>query len=297
MNRGKEMQISGINTAYNISLPAYRSKNMKVVPFDKTVSFSSRSNKRNVVKQQLQNSVPYIAALGVLLSGLFGIATRIEDKKESTVTDFNNTSIVEKHEEEEIVSALDILSNNSEIKTEYDKIIQALDTYSEQLGEDALPLIKERVALLGDGKVDVMDVLKILWIESNGRIYDDDGELLKSVSGAYGAFQITKDTADYLNYYFGLEGSENELDVKNPYKNLDACIYNLRFLHDKRSSDMENGEYLPTGDNIKTAVAWSYHDGAWATKITNYGQDYIEKYEKLSQLDEYPQVVDFILNS
>lgn len=191
-----------------------------------------------------------------------------------------------------------ILENNPEVKEQYDKIMQALDTFSAQLGQDALPLIKDRVEKLGNGRVEVIDVLKILFIESTGRIYESDGSgnILKSNSDAYGAFQITKDTQDYLNYYYNLEGTPDELDIMDPYDNLDGCIYNLRFLNAQRSKDLENGVSLPTGDNLKSAVAWGYHDGAWAQYITDFGADYIEKFETLSILDEYPEVVDYIIN-
>ena len=36
---------------------------------------------------------------------------------------------------------------------------------------------------------------------------------------------LAKDTEDFINNYF-----KTDLDVKNPYDNLDACIYNLRFI-------------------------------------------------------------------
>ena len=295
------MKISNINNIYKYNQQVDCSNYRQLLPVNQQLSFSARSNREIglKIKQQLQKPLSYIAVLGIIFGAISGLTAKIEEKKANEITGVHNNSIVEQFNEEKIETAIDILNSNPELKEEYDKIMQAINTFSEQLGEDAISLIKERVDLLGNGQVDVMDVLKILWIESNGRIYDlnNPNQILKSSSGAYGAFQITEDTQDYLNYYFGLEGTPNELDIKNPYDNLDACIYNLRFLQDKRNEDLQNGMDLPTGNDIKTAVAWSYHDGAWATKITNYGQDYIEKYENLCKIDEYPQVVDFILNA
>lgn len=256
-----------------------------------TVSFSaSYAQKRNS-----QRIAALLGAMFITITGSVSIATRLDNRGNSTpsysLTEPETEKEIEEKEPKEI-SAKEILTTEPEVKKQYDKIIDALDSYSKHLGEPALPIIIEKVNEIGNNKVEVIDVLKTLWIESNGRIYDDSGEILKSGADAYGAFQVTKDTQDYLNNYFKVN-----LDVENPYDNLDACIYNLRFLHEKRSKDMEEGKQLPTGDNLKKAIAWSYHDGAWATKISYYGQDYINKYTELSLIDQYPQVIEYIINS
>ena len=192
-----------------------------------------------------------------------------------------------------INSANKALSENPQLKDASDKINDALDTFSIQMGEDGLSLIKERINLLGDGEIDVIDVLKILWIESRGKVYDDEGDYLVSYTGeAFGPFQLTPDTVDYLNNYYGLE---EPLDVMNPYDNLDACILNLKFLKDKKLADSAEAP-LPTGENIMDAVFWCYHDGAWADDITKQGEDYLAKYRDLSIVDSYPEVVEYITN-
>lgn len=205
----------------------------------------------------------------------------------------SEASVVEAKEEEinihdEVVS---LLENNPDLKSAYDKITSSIETFSNELGEDGLSLIKERVNALGGGEISAIDVLKILWIESNGNVYDDNGNYLESYTGeAYGPFQLTPDTVDYINGYFDLE---EPLDVMNPYDNLDACILNLRFLKDKKQADSENST-LPTGENIMDAVFWCYHDGAWANNITKQGEDYLAKYRDLSVVDSYPEVVEYI---
>lgn len=200
-----------------------------------------------------------------------------------------------KNKQEEIS---EIFESHPEVKEQYDKINDALSRYSEQLGEDALPLIKERVQLLGNGRVKPIDVLKILWIESKGFIYDEDDptKLLESDCGALGAFQLTDDAQDFLNRYFDLSETKDELDIRNPYDNLDACIYNLRFINSKRESDVEEGVKFPDNISLDEAVAWSYHDGPWAEDFSYYGELYVDSYRELSKLDDYPEVIDFILD-
>lgn len=188
-----------------------------------------------------------------------------------------------------------IFAENPKVEEQYNKIVESLETFSDHLGEDGLEVIKTSVEKYGDGKVDTIDILKLLFIESNGRIYNKNGNILKSGSGAYGALQITKPTEEYINEYYGLTG-ENKLNVKDPYDNVDACVLLWRFLLEKRGGEIERGKWLPTGDNVKLAAAWSYHDGAWAESTTSYGRDYIQKFDKLSLIDEYPIVVDYILN-
>lgn len=188
-----------------------------------------------------------------------------------------------------------IFAENPKVEEQYNKIIESLETFSEHLGEDGLEVIKASVEKYGDGKVEAIDILKLLFIESNGRIYNKNGNILKSGSGAYGALQITKPTEDYINEYYSLTG-EDKLDVKNPYDNVDACVLLWRFLLEKRGGEIERGKWLPTGDDVKLAAAWSYHDGAWATNTTSHGRDYIQKFTALSLVDAYPTVVDYILN-
>jgi hypothetical protein len=262
----------------------------------------------------------FLTALGISAATITGAnAVRINDLKEN---EFGVTSVIDlehiiypkalhkslqdtkakveveeiEEEVEEEISIDEILCENSELESAYNKIMDALERYSSQLGEDAISLIQNRVDEIGNGEVEALDVAKILWLESRGRIYEDTNQtkILTSNCNAYGAFQLTKNTVSYINDYFGLTGTSKELNVLDPYDNLDACIYNLRFLKEKREIDLINGKNLPTGDSLKNAVIWSYHDGAWATSFSTNGKNYLSQYSKFSVLDDYPEVVEYI---
>lgn len=311
------MKIHAINYPYNYLITS--NKRSSTPYYQDTVSFSAYYNQKVKRRKKAQKIGTFISALAVGIAGAAGIAIKTNSQpiqnnnnttepsgyvsepfetEETTLPFFTTEPTVEttqppttKETKPENLTVAEIFEANPEIKEQHKKIEDALDTYSSHLGRNALPVIKQKVKEIGAGKVEVIDVLKILWIESTGRIYDKNGNILKSDAGAYGAFQVTKDTQDFLNNYYDLN-----LDVENPYDNLEACIYNLRFIHDKRSNDLAKGEKLPTGDNLKNAIAWSYHDGPWATRISYYGQDYINKFSTLSQIDDYPQVVEYIIN-
>ena len=287
------MKILAVNNKSNNNY--YRNRTQHYSYMQNTVSFSASRTQRN----EGQKAIAFISAVCLAITGGIAVARQnnyVDAETTQPQSDYSCEIEIEPEikepEKQKEPSAEEILETEVIIKEQYEKLSEAIETYSEHLGEDALPLIIKKIEEIGNGTVELIDVLKTLWIESNGRIYDDSGEILKSGADAYGAFQVTKDTQDYLNNYFKVN-----LDVENPYDNLDACIYNLRFLHEKRSKDMEEGKQLPTGDNLKKAIAWSYHDGAWATKISYYGQDYINKYTELSLIDQYPQVIEYIINS
>ena len=319
------MIIQATNYPYNYLRTS--NKRSSTPYYQDTVSFSAYHNQKVKRRKKAQKIGAFLSALTVGIAGTAGIALKINttatpsenfnnnettppssyvskpyETEETTLPPYTTSPTEEptieqtipqttQSTEPEPISVEEIFKLYPEVEEQYKKITEALNTYSSHLGEDALPIIKQKVEELGNDKVEVIDVLKILWIESTGRIYDKNGDILKSDAGAYGAFQVTKDTQDFLNNYYGIT-----LDVEDPYDNLEACIYNLRFIHGKRSNDLENGQNLPTGDSLKTAIAWSYHDGPWATKITDYGQDYINKFSTLSQIDEFPQVIDYIIN-
>lgn len=268
-----------------------------------------RARRRKVLKQKIMLT---IGALGISGGIIHGIVT--SGPKDPSIQDIptQNNPIAEdfSYPEDEFIfedkyteteSSLEdevneILQNHIEVKEEYDKIIDALNRYSEELGEPALPLIKERIEKLGNNRVKPLDVLKILYLESRGRIYDpnDSSKILKSDSGAIGAFQITPRTAEFVNTYYALKGTDKELDVKNPYDNLDICILNLRFLKYQKGTELEEGKKLPTGDNLDLAVAWAYHDGAWAEGLSERGANYVDNFDTLSIIDDYPELVAYI---
>lgn len=316
------MKIQAINYPYNyIKTSNNRSSNSYS---QDTISFSAYYTQKKKAQQKAQRIGAFLGALGIAITGGTTLALKMntlanpnqEQDKNSTTPPSSYVSepfeseeptfptyITEPSIEEttppttqetlpQQLSVEEVFEKHPEIEEQYDKITDALETYSTHLGREAMPIITQKVKEIGAGKVDVIDVLKVLWIESTGRIYDKNGDILKSSAGAYGAFQVTKDTQDFLNNYYGIN-----LDVEDPYDNLEACIYNLRFIHTKRSNDLAEGKKLPTGDDLKTAIAWSYHDGPWATKISYYGQDYIRKFSELSQIDDFPQVVGYILNN
>lgn len=212
----------------------------------------------------------------------------------------NAKRIYEEQREVQINSAKDIISSIPQVNENVQRFNDAISRFSDEMGQDGLSLIKNRIDAIGNGVVDTADVLKILWIESKGRVFDpkDPDKLLPSFTGeAFGPFQLTPATVDYLNEYFNLEGTEKELDINDPYDNLDACIYNIRFLKEKREKDIKNGLKLPTGDDLMRAVIWSYHDGAWATNVSTYGKDYIRQYDELSCIDEYSAVVAYVTDT
>ncbi len=248
-----------------------------------------------------------IATLGIMASTLTGSIllnnnqnkTKNNKEDEVIIEEADNYYDETESEVEEITSE-EILETKPEVKKEYTKIQEALNQFSKEIGTDGLELIKDRVAEIGNGEVELMDVLKILCIESEGRIYDPENpnKIITSYNGtAFGPFQITPDTATTLSAYYGLNEKHQKLDIMNPYDNLDACIYNLRFIREKRENDIANGIELPTGENMGEALAWSYHDGPNALHISYYGKDYIDKYNQLSILDEYPEVVEDLTNS
>ena len=277
------MKISRISNVYKQQ--PLKNPNRIVEQNNATISFSASDKKYSV-------TIPaFVTAISLIASSEIATEIKQNNEKNNNAPKINVEETVEPIIEESI-SPEEILETHPKIKEQYKKIIDSLNTFSEQLGEDALPVIEQKIKEIGEGKVETIDVLKILCIESNGRIYGKDGKILVSSAKAYGPFQITQKTADYLKDYY-----EVDFDIKNPYGNIEGCIYNLKFLHDKRSRDLREGEKLPTGDNLKHAIVWSYHDGAWADNVSAYGKDYIAKFRVLSQIDRFPELIDYILNS
>ena len=270
----------------------------------RSVGERRRARQRQQLKQRIACGLTAASvAIGGLAMGAYKFNAEPEKDLSEDISTQNIKNIEDNNVESSQVDDYQIVFppkiEDENVQKSYNNIMKAISTFSDDLGENGLSLIKERVNAIGDGEVNVIDVLKILWIESNGRIYDDNGNIITSYTGeAFGPFQLTPSTVDYLNYYYGLEGTDAELDIMNPYDNLDACIYNIKFLKEKKLNDFsENGVFPSEVNNLMEAVFWCYHDGAWANKVTQQGADYIEKYRNLSVIDDYQEIVDYIVSS
>ena len=176
-----------------------------------------------------------------------------------------------------------LLEENPDVKQAYNDILSAVRTYSTQMGENGFDLIKSYVEDLGDGKVNVQDVYKFLFIESSGRVYDKNGKYLTSKSKAYGPFQIKECAQIDINNYFG-----TNYDVKKPKDNLAVHVLLVRWLNIYRTKQFNKGVELPTGDNLTDAVVWGYHAGAYAKKKSIADEAYLGEFHRLSILDIYP---------
>ncbi len=215
-----------------------------------------------------------------------------EENSEQSEIDTKEAKLAEEPEIKEPTleeKALQIIENDEEVKESYENLLGALNTLSEEIGEDALPLLKSRIEELGEGKVNLHDLVKILYIESGGHIYDEDGGLLKSSSQATGPFQIRPIGEKDLNNRFNLN-----LDINNPYDNIDAAIIYLRFLHDQKQQQLSEGAILPTGDNLTHAILWGYNAGAWADGLSEQTINYLAEFDKLSIVDKYPEVAAYL---
>ncbi len=193
-----------------------------------------------------------------------------------------------------IDKANEILDGDEELKNSFNEIVDTVTTFTDQLGEDGYQLIKSRLEELGEDKVTIQDVLKILTIETHGNIYKN-GKIIVSYTGkAFGPFQLTPSTISDINDSQGFTGTENELDLMDPYDNLDACIYQLKFLVDKNTKEIEDGKKLPCGSDVKKGMAWRYHDGAYASKYSEYGKKYVDNFERLSEVEKYPELIEYM---
>ena len=298
--------------------------------FTRSINIKNNTSKRSIgykreierKRKKIKNRVSSgLIALTISIGGIAFCSPKIENKKdievpapiieeiEETNVDKTPSQILNTEDKQEDLPTEEEINNditpsvtpeiNPEIQTSYNNLIKGIETFSKQLGCNGIELIKERIDKIAQGDIKVIDILKILWIESNGRVYDENGNILTSYTGAaFGPFQLTPDTVDYLNKYYGLYGTNEELNVFDPYDNLDACIYNLMFLKEKKEKDYEKDGSFPSGiNNLMEAVLWCYHDGAWASSVSTYGYDYINKYRDLSKIDNYPDVVEYITDN
>ena len=212
-----------------------------------------------------------------------------ETEPESTeTTETNGDSIPPKIQK--------IFDENPNVEAQYNKIVESLDTFSKHLGEDGITAITRSIEKNGNGVVEPIDVLKILFIESSGRIYRNDGSYLVNGVGAMGPFQIKKVVEKDINRIYGGDSDGKKVNISNAYGNLDAFVLWWRFINEERLDDVKLPSSFPEHKNEKSIAAWLYNQGAWSESVSSEARSYIKTFDELSILDEYPEVVDYILN-
>ncbi len=169
-----------------------------------------------------------------------------------------------------------ILERDPQLQKNYKTIKDAISNLSSELGVNGFDLIQKRVQELGNNKVNALDVMKIIQMESDGRVYDPNNpnQLLRSYKGtALGPCQLKESAVDFVNRTYN-----KNLDINNPYDNIDACILYLRYIAEK--NDTINGKVM----------AGYYHDGPWANSFSDAGKSYMNQFAGLSYIDAYPEL-------
>ena len=307
-------------------IDSYRTK----ASYDTFVRTTPRSRERmaQIAKRKRaakkQRIAAVLSALGITLGVLTGVGTGVAGGDKSNIPDTTISETIDfdeevklqteqealqkaeeearlkaeeearlKAEEEARLNKINklnqLLEENPDIAKAYNNIKSAVETFGSQIGENGFELINKYVEELGGGKVKAEDVYKILFIESSGRIYDSNGEYLTSSANAYGPFQIRKIAETDINLRYG-----TNYNVLDPYDNLSVNILLLRWLNDYRTQQINNGVNLPTGNNLQDAILWGYHAGAYADELSQWDQDYIDKFNKLSVIDNYPELYDMM---
>ena len=189
-----------------------------------------------------------------------------------------------------------IFLENPEVELQYNNLMASLETFSEHLGEDGLAVIKASIEKNGNGSVDPIDVLKILHIESSGRIYNKNGNYLVNSVGAMGPFQMKKVVEEDINRIYGGDSEGNKVNISNAYGNIDGFVLWWRYINEGRVPNVKIPASFPAHEDDKAITAWLYNQGAWSTSVSSEARHYVQTFDALSIVDKYPEVVEFILN-
>ena len=139
-------------------------------------------------------------------------------------------------------------------------------------------------------------MLKILYIESSGRIYNKSGGYLVNGVGAMGPFQMKKVVEEDINRIYGGDSTGKKVNISNAYGNLNAFVLWWRFINEERVPNVKLPSSFPEHKNEKTVAAWLYNQGAWSQSVSSEARSYMKTFDELSMLDDFPEVVDYILN-
>ena len=189
-----------------------------------------------------------------------------------------------------------IFAENPEVELQYNNLMASLETFSEHLGEDGLAVIKASIEKNGNGSVDPIDVLKILHIESSGRIYNKNGNYLINSVGAMGPFQMKKVVEEDINRIYGGDSEGNKVNISNAYGNINGFVLWWRYINEERVPNVKIPASFPAYEDDKAITAWLYNQGAWSTSVSSEARHYVQTFDALSIVDKYPEVVEFILN-
>ena len=291
--------------------------------------YAEAKNRQQKTRERVKNqrAVAFISALGLSLTGTIGTITallspKVDENNFSTptssvgspfnndfeqdieiLTEGNNQTTEETNPTipettvpvtEETIPETTVAETEPQIE-ETTEIIEESNTIN-HLGEDGLAVIKASIEKNGNGSVDPIDVLKILHIESSGRIYNKNGNYLVNSVGAMGPFQMKKVVEEDINRIYGGDSEGNKVNISNAYGNIDGFVLWWRYINEERVPNVKIPASFPAHEDDKAITAWLYNQGAWSTSVSSEARHYVKTFDDLSIVDKHPEVVEFILN-